>query len=213
MDRRLTTALLYAIALSGALCNTLGIIRPFMTVATPIVIVIAAVAAFVLTYRVTMKSVSAGVGVLAMVFLCQASGANLGFPFGEYAYTDLLGPRLLDVPMVTPFMWLAVLIPCWVASGLFLKYKHVAVAALLATVFDAVLEFAADGLDLWHWKDGMPTELNYISWFALSYASLALLRSTADEREPNPLVAHLLVSQLLYFLLTDVGLRFLSVQV
>jgi hypothetical protein len=70
------------------------------------------------------------------------------------------------------------------------------------------MEFAADALDLWHWKGGLPTELNYISWFVISYVSLSLLQKYTAEREANSLVPHLLICQLLYFLLTDIGLRF-----
>ena len=58
----------------------------------------------------------------------------------------------------------------------------------------------------------MPTELNYISWFALSCLGIAVLKRHAVEKESDPIVPHLLIVQLLYFFISDVGIRFLSPQ-
>lgn len=212
MTKRRLIVMLYAFFIAGALVHTLRLLPLIMILFTPVMIVTVAVAAFALTYQISAKSVAAGAAVLVLTFLCETSGVNLGFPFGDYAYTNLLGPKVLDVPLVLPFAWLGVLVPSWIASGLFLKYKNVVVASVVVTVSDAVLEFAADTLDLWHWKGGLPTELNYISWFVISYFSLSLLKKYAIEKESNPLVARLLVCQLLYFFLTDVGMRFVLPQ-
>jgi hypothetical protein len=88
----------------------------------------------------------------------------------------------------------------------------VVVAALVATAFDAVLEFAAGSLDLWHWQGGMPKELNSISWFAISSLGISMLKRYATEREPDPIVAHFLIVQLLYFFISGVGIRSFSSQ-
>ena len=208
MNQRWILVALYAFFIAGAMWNSLRALQPLMMMATPVVILVIAIGAFALTYQINLKSVGAGAAVMALVFLCEASGVNLGFPFGDYAFTNLLGPKLLDVPLVIPFIWIGILVPSWIASGKFLKYKHIVVASVLVTAFDAVMEFAADALDLWHWKGGLPTELNYISWFVISYVSLSLLQKYTAEREANSLVPHLLICQLLYFLLTDVGMRF-----
>jgi uncharacterized membrane protein len=163
-----------------------------------------------LTYEITPRSIAAILSVLLLTFIAEVSGVNLGFPFGDYAYTHMLGPRLLDVPLVIPFVWLAILIPSWIAAERFLRYKHIVVASILAMAADAVLEFAADSLDLWHWKDGLPTELHYITWFIVSYVALSILQTYAKEKSAHWIVPHLLVAQLLYFFLTDAGLRLLS---
>jgi uncharacterized membrane protein len=177
---------------------------------TPLIMVTIGACAFILTYRISLRTVGAIVVILVIIFLCEASGANFGFPFGDFAFTNLLGPKLLDVPLVILFTWLAILIPAWTAAGKFLRYKHVVIASILVTAFDGVLEFAADSLDLWHWKGGLPTELNYISWFGVAYVSFSILTHFAGEKEPSPLVPHLLYAQLLYFILSDAAIRFLS---
>lgn len=176
---------------------------------TPLIMVTIGVCALVLSYRLSSRMVGAVVAVLIIIFLCEASGANFGFPFGDFAFTDLLGPKVLDVPLLILFTWLAILIPAWAAAGKFLRYKHVVVASIVVTAFDAVLEFSADSLDLWHWKKGLPTELNFISWFGIAYVSFSILRKYASEKEPGLLVPHLLSAQLLYFTLSDAATRFL----
>ncbi len=162
-----------------------------------------------LSFRFTVRSLGALGAILVLVFLCVASGVNAGFPFGDFAYTSLAGPKVWDVPIVIPFAWLAVFIPAWVASNRILRYQHIVVASLVVVAFDAVLEFAADTMDLWHWKGAAPTELTFISWFGVSYLTLSILKKYAVAKESNSIVPHLLFAQLAYFFLTDVGLHFI----
>lgn len=90
----------------GGLWNALRGYQPLMKSLTPIVLISIACAAFLLSYRLTMRNVGAALAVLIMTFICAVSGGNFGFPFGDYAYTNALGPKLLDVPLVIPFLWL-----------------------------------------------------------------------------------------------------------
>jgi uncharacterized membrane protein len=201
---KLATA--YGLFLAGVLLNLAGSSRAFVT---PVAMALIGILSLLLTYELTWKTIAATSGVVVLLFLCQALGVNAGFPFGDFVYTNGLGPKLLDVPLVIPFAWLAILIPAWVSAGRILRYRNAVVAAIVVTAADAVIEFAADSLDLWHWEEGLPAELNYISWFGFSYVSFSILEKYARAKEPDPIVPHLLFGQLLYFALTDVGLRFL----
>ena len=147
-----------------------------------------------------------------IILSVEVAGVNMGFPFGDYSYTQALGPKLFEVPLVIPFAWLSILVPSWVASEQILHFRHVVVASVVVTAFDAVLEFAAASLNLWHWQGGRPTELNYISWFAVSCVSLTLLKRYAREKAAHPIVPHLLFAQLLYFSLSDMRIRFIPSQ-
>jgi uncharacterized membrane protein len=51
--------------------------------------------------------VAGGIGLTA-----EAVGVRTGVPFGEYAYTDSLGPRLLEVPVIVPLAWVMMAYPC-----------------------------------------------------------------------------------------------------
>jgi uncharacterized membrane protein len=208
--RMLGTCVLYASFICGGLWSGLHVNQPLISRVLSIILFAIACSAFLLTYRLTMRNVVVAFSVVVMTFAAEVSGANLGFPFGDFAYTNALGPKLLEVPLVIPFLWLGLLITSWIAADRILRYKHVVVAAIVATAFDAVAEFAADSLDLWHWQGGMPTELNFISWFALAYVGISLLKKFATEKDPDPIVPHLLIVQLLYFFITDIGTRFFS---
>lgn len=206
--RTIGTVALYLLFMFGGLWNAVRGPQPFMQGLLAVVIFVLACAAFLLSYKPTLRNVGAALGVLVMTFIAEASGANAGFPFGDYAFTKALGPKLFDVPLAIPFLWLGLLITSWIAAERILRYKHVVVAAVVATAFDAVLEFSADSLDLWHWQGGAPTELHVISWFAVSYAGVALLKRFATEKDVDPIVPHFLIVQLLYFAICDVGIRF-----
>jgi len=41
----------------------------------------------------------------ALGWFAEQMGSSRGWFFGSYSYTDVLGPRLGDVPLVIPFMW------------------------------------------------------------------------------------------------------------
>jgi hypothetical protein len=208
--RKRTLWVLYGFAIGGGAWNAARGYPSFMTVVMPILFVGVAVAAFLLTYRLTVRNIIAALAVVLVIFVAEVSGINIGFPYGDYVYTTSLGPKLFDVPIVIPLFWFAVLIVSWSVSDRFLRYKHVVVAAIVVTAFDLVLEFAADSLGLWHWQAGMPTELTFISRFALAYAGLSLMRQYAAEKEPDALLPHLLIIQLLYFVISDIGIRFFS---
>jgi uncharacterized membrane protein len=209
----LGTYAFYAFFICGGLWSGLHANQPLVSGVLPIVLFAIACSAFLLTYKLTMQNVGVAFGVVVMTFAAEVSGANLGFPFGDFAYTNALGPKLLDFPLVIPFLWLGLLVTSWIAAERILHYKHVVVAAIVATAFDAVVEFAADSLDLWHWQVGIPTELNFISWFAMAYIGISLLKKFATEKDADPIVPHLLIVQLLYFFITDIGIRFFSTQV
>jgi putative membrane protein len=168
---------------SGAVLNAMYRFQPLVRSLTPVVLALIGLTAAFLTYEMSIRTTAALGSVLLLTYLAEAAGVNVGFPFGDFAYTHVLGPMALEVPLVMPLVWLAILIPSWVAAEKILRHKHVVVASIIVTATDAVLELAADSLDLWHWKGGMPTELNYLTWFALSYAALSILQAYAKEKK------------------------------
>jgi putative membrane protein len=62
------------------------------------------------------------VGALMLIttgggFAVEAVGLATGFPFGRYAYTTALGPRLLGVPLLIPLAWTWMAWPAWLVAG------------------------------------------------------------------------------------------------
>ena len=53
-------------------------------------------------------------------FIAELIGVHTGLPFGRYTYTEVLGPRLGDVPMAIPLMWFALALIGYVMASLML---------------------------------------------------------------------------------------------
>lgn len=77
---------------------------------------------------------------LGVGWFAEQMGSSRGWFFGRYTYTDVLGPRLGDVPLVIPLMWFALCLVAYVLANLLLWRKPVVVAqGHLAKVTTAVL--------------------------------------------------------------------------
>jgi putative membrane protein len=119
----------------------------------------------------------------ALGFSAEVVGVRTGVPFGAYSYTDALGPKALDVPVVMVFAWLVIV--AGVAEALALGSRRAIVeapaAAACATAIDFVLDpVAANPLDYWRWVEagtyyGIPAS-NFVGWFVVSLAIFAVAR-------------------------------------
>jgi hypothetical protein len=64
-----------------------------------------------------------------------------GFPFGSYAYSPALGPRLLGVPVVIPLAWTWMAWPAWLVAGrLVTGVFRVPLAGLTLAAWDLFLD-------------------------------------------------------------------------
>jgi uncharacterized membrane protein len=87
-------------------------------------------------------------------WFAEETGANLGWFFGDhYTYTEVLGPRLLTVPLVIPLMWFGLCYIGWLMACLTLwrapvppagGWRRGALAALLAAMIVTAFDLGAD---------------------------------------------------------------------
>ena len=158
----------------------------------------------------------------AIVFLigmgAEMIGVNTGRLFGEYQYGDILGTKLNGVPWLIGLNWFVVIfcsasvmqqvhawskrkmenagseMPGWVAAA-----SLVIDGALLATLFDWLMEPVAMKLGFWHWTKGAPPFYNYTCWFIISLLLLILFRRFSFPKA-NQFAVHLFIIQVLFFL-------------
>nr|WP_218860599.1 carotenoid biosynthesis protein [Petropleomorpha daqingensis] len=103
-----------------------------------------------------------GVGVLLLVggtaVVVEAIGLATGFPYGEYRYGDVLGPRLLGVPFLVPLAWLMMAWPSWVLAARLAgrPAARVAVAAAVFAAWDVVLDPQMVQAGYWTWAHPRP---------------------------------------------------------
>jgi bisanhydrobacterioruberin hydratase len=121
-------------------------------------------------------------------FLCEYVGLQGGWLFSEYAYTDLLAPKALGVPLVMISAWMVLVAYARELLRPFrapLPVRVVAGAALLTTIDLVIDPLAAGPLQYWTWTaggtfHGVPAH-NFAGWFAASLLILTILY-TADRR-------------------------------
>jgi uncharacterized membrane protein len=140
--------------------------------------------AFSLTYAIAQHGLRRAVAMLmasfAIALTLEYLGSSYGILFGEYDYTDRLGPKLLGkVPAIIPIAWFMMLYPSWATAGYLLtRFRltavpmpavRVGIAASAMTAWDLSLDprMVADGN--WVWRAagpyfGIPLS-NYLGWF------------------------------------------------
>jgi uncharacterized membrane protein len=138
-----------------------------------------------------VMAVTAGGGLLV-----EAVGVATGFPFGSYAYSAALGPRLLGVPLVIPLAWTWMAWAAWVASGHLVARPaiRVGVAALGLASWDLFLDPQMVAAGYWHWSTVDIPVRNYVAWLTVAAAMMALLNVVTgygrrDGRADAPVLA------------------------
>lgn len=105
----------------------------------------------------------------------ELAGTTTGFPFGDYAYTSLLGQKwFAHVPIVIPLSWFTMVLPSYVLTGRLVGWSIPApvrwlLTGLLLTIWDLALDPAMSFLvPYWTWGIegayyGMPF-VNLLGW-------------------------------------------------
>jgi uncharacterized membrane protein len=97
-------------------------------------------------------TVFAAVG-LGLGWFAEQMGSSRGWFFGRYTYTDVLGPRLGDVPLVIPLMWFALCFVGYILAKLMLwrdpmtsvnGWPQRLITALLAAMLVTTFDLGAD---------------------------------------------------------------------
>jgi len=153
-------------------------------------------------------------------FLVEVLGVNTGLIFGTYSYGNVMGYKLWGVPLLIGVQWFVIIYCCdvimnfvnnWTQKKLIKqgqkvtttqKIKSVSLiidAALLATLFDYVIEPVAQKLHYWNWKNDEIPYFNYTCWFFIS-AILLIVLNKFKFNKLNPFAVHLFIIQLLFFI-------------
>jgi uncharacterized membrane protein len=152
-------------------------------------------------------------GIAAFALLCLGIGGvseslslRTGFPFGNYFFTDVMGPKILQLPVLLVLAYLGIGYCSWVVSVLISRQvgkpisgvQLVMVPMLAAGVmlaWDLAMEADWATVDrAWIWIDGgrwygVPLS-NFLGWYLTAYLifqSFALLRRDVAEKGSHAL--------------------------
>ncbi|MCA0381150.1 MAG: carotenoid biosynthesis protein [Bacteroidetes bacterium] len=146
-------------------------------------------------------------------------GVTTGLLFGNYSYGSVMGWGINGVPLLIGVQWLVTtycvgvamhMLHHWLlnrpnsrAANMPKIWQAVSVVldgAMLAVLFDWVLEPVAVSLGYWQWAGGEIPLFNYLTWYLVSVVILVLFHQF-PFRKQNLFAVHLLLIQFMFFLL------------
>jgi bisanhydrobacterioruberin hydratase len=158
--------------------------------------------------------------------IVEVIGVNTGFLFGDYAYGNVLGLKIKNVPVLIGVNWFLIIYCCGISihtllmkainriaadtgkTPMAMKALSVIIdGATLAVFFDWLMEPVAVKLGYWVWNgDGSIPMFNYICWFVVSLLLLAVFHFTKFNKQ-NKFAVNLLLIQGMFFLLLRTFLK------
>jgi len=218
---RIISALLVAILTLYAFVRILEVLR----ISTPSAPIVALEILSALTFALIHGAQHYRLrGILVFAAICllignimEYIGVQTGFPYGHYQFLPLMGPQLLDVPILLGLAYIGMAYVSWTLARLVLRATaarpegpQVITLPLLAAVIMTAWDFAQDPvwstlLHAWRWRDGgiwfgVPLT-NYAGWFftvfLIYFAFAQYLRRFAITTQPA--FPHWRAAILLYF--------------
>jgi uncharacterized membrane protein len=152
-------------------------------------------------------------GILSFIAICllvgnafENLGVRTGFPFGRYFFTDVMGPKILGVPVFLGLAYVGMAYLSWTLARLILEEtqgplagSRVVTLALLASVIMVSWDLSMDSVwstivRAWIWQQGgiyfgVPLT-NFLGWFVTGYVFYQLFalylrnRSSAGHALP-----------------------------
>jgi len=136
-------------------------------------------------HAVVLLTAAGGIGLLA-----ETVGVHTGYPFGEYAYTDRLGPQLAGVPLLVPIAWTMIAYPALLlgrrlagTDGVAGQVRTAVLGGLTLATWDLYLDPQMIAQGAWRFSNpdpalpgvpGIPLS-NYAGWLLVALVMIAVL--------------------------------------
>ena len=131
-------------------------------------------------------------GIVVFMVLCLGIGTlfeslslRTGFPFGHYYFTDLMGPKLLQLPVLLALAYVGMGYLSWVVGLLILGHRSEPLYGRRVVLLPLIASFVMVAWDLsmdpvwtnidhaWVWKNGGPyfgvPVSNFLGWYLTVY--------------------------------------------
>jgi bisanhydrobacterioruberin hydratase len=216
--QQIATGIALAFHVSGLIA--IGLFKsPLFIALTPLNLLVSALLIFYTQEKINAAFILFCLAAFGIGFGTEWIGVNTGIIFGDYTYGTVLGPKWGGVPYLIGLQWVIVIYCAGVCmamlhqkllpkpqegeapiSGWLLGVSIVIDGALLALLFDWILEPVAVSLGYWTWAEGDIPWLNYATWWGVS-ALILIIFHLLPFRKHNLFAVHLLMIQVMFFLL------------
>jgi len=173
LTRNLFIAFIFAILFVGAFFMANVPMPPWSYAVSSVNIILFSIPTFIATVNwLGRKDALILFAVLGLFALSIETVAIFtGFPYGHFAYSDLLGYKLLGTtPWTVAFAWTPLILTAYVVAEKLVSavWQKIALIAILLVVFDLVLDPGAVKMGFWSfenggWYYGVPW-INFAGW-------------------------------------------------
>jgi len=196
-------AFLYIIFFVGIVGHLYDPLRNLMLLLTPATLLLTGLIVLFYSYKSsTNKFLLWAAFTYIITFILEVIGVKTGLIFGEYNYGSTLGIKLFDVPLIIGFNWVFVILGSISISRLLTNniFLSSVISALIAFIFDLILEPIAIKLDYWSWSEGIIPIQNYLAWFVIALIS-ALGFNYLKVKVNSKISLHYLLVQFVFFVI------------
>jgi len=131
----------------------------------------------------------------AVGFTAELVGVATGKPFGHYAYSSRLGPRVRGVPVLAAAAWAMMARPAWVVASTLSRRRgrRILLAAGALTAWDVFLDPRMVREQYWSWPgggryEGVPAS-NFAGWMLTGLAVFGAYSRLARDRATDEALA------------------------
>jgi len=193
---------LYLIFTVGIIGHLVDQLIPIMLYLTPFTLLLTGIVVLYKSYKSSNKLFLYWIIITYLItFSLEVIGVKTGLIFGEYLYGETLGLKLFDVPLIIGFNWVFVILGAISIARIISKNNLVVslIAALIAVIFDFILEPVAIKLDYWQWSENIIPLQNYAAWFLIAFFSSFFYEQFKIETD-SKISIHYLIIQFIFFL-------------
>jgi putative membrane protein len=194
---------LYVIFFVGIIGHLYGPLHNLMLLLTPLTLLLTGSIVLFYSYRTSTNKILAWAVITYIItFLLEVVGVKTGLIFGDYYYGSTLGIKLFDVPLIIGFNWVFVILGSISVSKLITNNHLLSsiISALIALIFDLILEPIVIRLNYWTWTEGIIPLQNYFAWFIIALlSSLGFNYSKINVR--SKISMHFLFVQFVFFII------------
>ena len=193
---------LYIIFFVGIIGHIYPPFQKMMIAITPITLLLTGFIVLYFSYKTSENNFLLWVVLTFIItFILEVTGVKTGSIFGSYSYGSTLGFKLFEVPLIIGFNWVLVILGSISFSKLITNNVFISsiISAIIAFIFDLILEPIAIKLDYWTWAGVVIPIQNYIAWFSIAFLS-ALAFNYLKINITSKISMHYLLVQYLFFI-------------